>query len=818
METLWHDLRYGVRMLRKNPGFTLVAVMSLALGIGANTAIFSVVNGLLLRPISAERPDELVRVYTGISHASYPTYRDFIEQSVDRDAVLSGLAAQALTSFNLNRGDSAERVMGEMVSGNFFTVLGVPAAAGRTFGAEVDAEPGAHAVAVLSHSTWQRRFGADPQFVGKDLTLNGRTFTVIGVMPVGFRGTYPFGLTPELWVPATMRDHIMPGRNALADRSMHWLQLFGRRQAGASDPQARAAITAIAQRLAEAYPKENPRMELTEVYPMTGLASFRGMSFAPVIFIFLGLLSVVVGLVLLIACSNVANLQLARAHSRQKEVAIRTALGAGRGRVLRQMLTESTLLSLAGGAVGCLAAVWLMGVVSALRPPVPVPLEFQFDVDLRVLAFTAAVSMITGVLFGLAPALHATRAAIVPLLKDATGSQGRSPLRWGFRNLLVSAQVAACLMLLVTAGLFVRSLQNAQTVNPGFDVNRLATISLDLESNGYSEERGRLFYSQLVDEVERLPGVQSAAVVRNIALTFSRTDDAISPTGEEKPDRSSLIQTSMNTVGPRYFETMGIPLVAGRGFTAQDNDGAPLVGVVNETLSRRLAPGGNALGQRFRLFDGLGWGPWVEVVGIARDVKYHSIGEETPAFLYLAFPQPYRHAMTVHVRVLGEPAQFRETLRQAVLSLDHTLAVDVSTMRDNVAVAFLPARIASSALGLFGVLGLMLAAVGLYGVVNYAVTCRTHEIGVRLALGAQPGDIFRLILGQGLRLTLAGIVVGCAGALSLTRLVGSLLVGVSPADPLTFGAIGVLLMSVALVASYLPARRATRVTPMRALR
>ena len=470
METIWQDLRYGARMLLKQPGFTLMAILTLSLGIGANTAIFSVVNSVLLRPLAVAQPEQLVRIGR---HTSFPNYRDLAEGTQGFSAV----AAHSVGMFNLGQGEARGKVMGELVTGNYFSALGVPVALGRVFGMETDDSPGAHPVAVVSRGLWRRRFGSDAGLVGQTIVLNGRQFTVIGVMPEGFHGTWPLGWAPEVWVPATMQSQLLPGADRFGDRGNPWLEVFGRMKPEVSPAQAQAAVSLVTKRLAETYPKENRGLELTEVYP---LSEVRGADFVRVIPVFLGLVTVIAALVLLIACANVANLLLARAVLRRQEVAIRLALGASRWRLIRQLLTEGLTLALLGGAAGCLLAVWLTSLLRSFHPPTPVPIEINATLDGRVLGFTLAVSALSGLLFGLAPALFASKLDLVPMLKDDRRGGGGRTARFGMRNLLVVSQVAVSLVLLICAGLFIRSLGQAQSLDPGFESERALTVSLDL--------------------------------------------------------------------------------------------------------------------------------------------------------------------------------------------------------------------------------------------------------------------------------------------------------------------------------------------------
>jgi putative ABC transport system permease protein len=816
LETFWQDLRYGARMLLKQPGFTLMAILTLSLGIGANSAIFSVVNALLLRPPLAAQPEQMAQIdklEQGFgNHTSFPNYRDLVEGT----EAFSALAAFSAGPVNLGQGDAMTRVFGESVTGNYFPAFGVSAALGRTFGTEADGALGAYPVAVVSHGAWQRRFGADPGLVGKTIMLNGQQFTVIGIMPEGFRGAWPLGIAPEIWTPLTMSRQLKPGADIFGDRGNHSLSVIGRLKPGVSQTQAQAEVSLVARRLAESYPKENRGLENAKVYPIDKLNEVP----MRVIPVFMGLVTVISGLVLLLACANVANLLLSRAAQRRQEVAIRLALGAGRRRLIRQLLTESLLLALAGGAAGCLLAICVTSLLRLFPAPIPVPMEFNVTVDYRVLCFNLAVSLLSGVLFGLAPAWQASKLDLVPMLKDdRRGGGGRTP-RFSLRNLLVISQVAVSLVFLICAGLFTRSLQQANNIDPGFETERALTVPLDLESVGYDETRGRLFYRQLLEQVERMPGVQSATLAKFVLAKgegAGSSDVAVEGYDAADGDYPSF---RLNLVGPRYFETMGIPFLAGREFNSQDSEGAPLVVIVNETMARRFWQGPqSALGRRLRLLERDNvLSPYYEVVGVVKDSKYRSLGEEPQSFFYVSAPQDYRQQMVLHVRTFGDPGLLRSAVRDRVLALDKGLMVEAATMRENLAESFLPARVAAIVLGLVGLFGLSLAVVGIYGVVSYAVSQRTGEIGLRMALGAESRDILRLVIGQGLKLTLIGVGVGATIALALSGLLSRLLIGVSAADPVTFLTVPLLLTAVAVFACWIPARRATKVAPMIALR
>jgi predicted permease len=650
--------------------------------------------------------------------------------------------------------------------------------------------------------------------VGQTIILNKRRFTVIGIMPEGFRGAWPGGMAPEVWVPVTMQPSLQPEAGRFGDRGDHWLQLVGRLKPGVSQAQAQAAVSLVTRRLAESYPGENRGLENAVVYPMGNLPE----PFTRVIPVIVGVVTLIAGMVLLLVCANIANLLLARAATRRQEMAIRLALGAHPRRLIRQLLTESLLLAFTGAAAGCLLAVWLTNIMRSSRLPMT-PIELNAALDARALLFTLAISALSGALFGLAPAWHASKFDLVPMLKDDQRVGGGRPARFRLRNLLVISQVAVSLVFLICAGLFMRSLRQANNVDPGFETGRVLTVPLDLSSAGYDEARGRLFYRQILDEVERTPGAQAAALAEGVPLKdgWGRYT-VVAVEGHDSPggDRPGM---RFNTVGPRYFETMGIPVLAGREFNPKDGEGAPFVAVVNETMARRFWPGQSPLGRRLRFIqenDALG--PYYEVVGMVKDSKYRSLGEGPQPFFFVSAAQNYRRRMTLHLRTAVEPSSLRSAVRDRIVTMDKDLLVEVSTMRENVVDAFFPARVATAALGLIGLFGLSLALVGIYGVISYAVSQRTGEIGLRMALGAESRDILRLVIGQGLKLTLIGVVSGTMLSLAVTRLLTGMLAGVSAADPLTFFAVPLLLTTVAFFACWIPARRATKVDPMTALR
>ncbi|MBS1791422.1 MAG: ABC transporter permease [Acidobacteria bacterium] len=821
MQTLWQDLRYGARMLVKQPGFTLIVVLTLALGIGANGVIFSLVNALLLRPLPVEKPEELAAVYTSdyssgdFGGSSYPDYVSFR----DRNQSFSGMVLYTPQPLSLNLGGANERVFGEIVSGNYFSVLGLRPGLGRGFLPEEDQKPGAAAVAVISHKYWQARFGGDPSVIGRNVKLNGQPFTIVGVAPQNYRGLVR-GLAVDWWVPAMMMDQLTPGSQNLTERGNRGMLIMGRLKPGVSIAQARADFGNIAAQLYREFPQrwETIRKQGRSISLLPESQSRVLPQAQMPLTIFAALLLSVVGLVLLIACANVANLLLARAATRRKEIAIRLALGAGRGRLIRQLLTESVLLAALGGTIGLLLAVWGADLLMAFKPPVPIPIELNLPLDWRVLGFLAGLSLLTGIVFGLAPALAASRPEVVGALKDEGGGSGS---RGRLRGALVVMQVAVSLLLLICAGLFLRSLQNASSIDPGFNADNLLAMSMDLQLQGYDEPRGNQFSEQLLERVRAVPGIVGASLTNSLPLGLGGGRSGITIEGYSTQQGEDM-EIYNSTVSPGYFEALRIPLQQGRAFNAQDRAEAPGAVIINEAFARRYWPGQTPLGKRIQMgfaSDGTNNSPYLTVVGVVKDGKYNSLGEDATPYFFRPTTQSYVSTPTLIVRTTANPADALPAVRSEVEALDKNLPLfDVKTMRQHLGIALLPARLAGGALGIFGLLALMLAAAGLYGVMSNAVAGRTREIGIRMALGADAFGVLRLILQQGMKLVLIGLAVGLGAALALTHLLKSLLFGISTTDPLTFAGIALLLTLVALFACWVPARRATKVDPMIALR
>ena len=836
MKTLWQDLRYAARMLLKSPGFTGIAIVSLALGIGANTSIFSFVNAVLLRPLPVTEPERLVFVYNSSRASQYnvSSYPDYVDYR-DKNEVFSDTAASSGITVSLNSDDQTEAISGLIVTGNYFDVLGVRAAVGRTFLPEEDRTPGAHPVAIISHGLWQRRFAGDPNAVGKQLLMNGQSFTVVGVAPMNFNGAEVGGIS-DVYVPMMMQAVVRPPRSGysgeknpdlLSVRGAGWLDIIGRLKPGVTIEQAQAGIQTLAKQLEQAYPDTN-RDETATLFPVTkGDPEQRGTLLSVA-----GLLMSVVGLVLLIACANVANLLLARASTRRREIGIRLALGASRGRLIRQLLTESVLLASLGGALGLLLAVWLVDALQTYPPP-PNFFSFAFDfsLDARVLLFTMLLSLLTGIVFGIAPALQASNPDLVHALKDEAivlpGKGARR--RFSLRNLLVVAQVALSLVLLIGAGLFLRSLQHAQQIDPGFSPENVLVMPLNINLLRYTKPQGQEFYKLVTERIEAMPGVQSATLSRTPPLSGASRQSSVAIEGQEAASAASnsestgaSAETSSNTtlaasVGLRYFETLRIPLLRGRDFNAQDREGAPGVVVVNETFAKRYFPVQDPLGKHISLSGAKG--PWLEVIGLARDGKYITLGEAPAPFVYQSLAQRHESGMSLMVRTRSDPANFLASVRREVQAVEKNLPVtNLRPMTELLSNSLYSARMGAGLLGVFGLLALLLAAIGLYGVMAYSVTRRTREIGIRMALGAQRGDVLRLVLREGMTLVGVGIFLGLLGAFALTRLLASFLYGVSTTDPSTFIGIALFLAAVALLASFIPARRASKVDPMIALR
>ncbi len=820
MGTFVSDLRFAWRMLLRNPGFTAVAVLSLALGIGANSTIFTLVNAVLLRPLPMHDPERLVAVFTtdernrgaffNYMQSSPLNFQDYRKTS----DVFTGLVAHNGVGLAFSGQGEPEQIFGEMVSGDFFGVLGVTPALGRGFLPDEDRVPGASLVTVLSHGFWQRRLGGDPAVVGRPITLNGHAFTVVGVAPEGFKGANAIG-APALWVPTMTHPQLATGflKENIDSRRALIFGITGRLKPGVTLAQAEAKLKALASQLAQEYPDDNGgrSVALLPLAEATINPGFRENMVSAA-----GLLLTVVGLVLLIACANVANLMLARASVRQREVAVRLSLGASRGRLVRQLLTEGLLLALVACGFGLLVAYWAQGVLWSQRPPGLAADALDLTPNLRVLGFTLAVSLVTALLFGLAPALSASRPDVVGELKQRGGPAigGNRPLN--LRSLLVAGQVALSLVALVGAGLFVKSLGNAQRIDPGFDHEKLAVLSVDLGAQGYGEERARDFQRRMLERASALPGVERATLASGIPLFQGGLLRTVFPEGVDSSDRKNGKLVQLNTVEPGYFETMGIPLLRGRDFAPSDHPDSPRVVVVNETMAKQFWPEQQPIGKRFKFF-GQEW--WNEVVGVARDGKYNFLGENPQPHIYLSLRQTFEPAVSLHVRAAGDPATALGMARREVQEMDRVLPITgVFTFGEILRQSLWAPRMGAWLLAVFGALSLVLAVIGIYGVMSYSVSQRTRELGLRMALGADQRDVLKLVVRQGATLAAIGIAVGLALSFAATRLVGNLLFDVTARDPLIFVGVPLLLALAAIVASAQPAWRASRVDPTVALR
>ena len=828
---LIQDLRYSFRVLIKSPGFALVSIISLALGIGANTAIFSLINATLIRQLPVVQPERLVYVYNGQigSVFSYPAYVDLRDQN----KVFDGFVAWGGITASLNADQQTDVVVGAIVTGNFFQVLGVKPGLGRLISVEDDKVPGGHPVAVISSGLWQRRFGGDQNIIGRQITLNGQGFTVIGVTPSEFTGAQ-LGVNRDLFVPMMMQPLMRPPRagysgemnpDLLKIRYNQWLSGLGRLKPGVTVEQAQAALNINAVEIGKLNnsPIQNPIFAISPVNIGDPGQRDQMVSVAR-------LLMLVVGAVLLIACGNVANLLLVRATARQKEIAIRMAIGAQRSRLIKQFLTESVVLSVIGGAAGLFLGWIAVGALKASPPPAgALPINPNFQLDVPVLAFTLGLSLVTGIVFGLLPAIRASRPDLIPALKDETFVPPDGARRFTLRNILVIAQVALSLVLLISAGLFLRSLREANAINPGFDANKLVIAPLNINLLRYTSTRSKDFFRQVTDRVQTIPGVESASLARIVQLGINggsvRSLLIEGRAGEDAQLRSEgggvrangQDTVNSNVVTEKYFQTMGIAVLQGRDFGPQDTESSPKVIVVNEAFVNRHFPGEQAMGKRIS-FRGV-QGPWNEIVGIVRNSKYLTIGETATPIAYLPLSQNNENGMTLHVRTSVDPSTLVAAIRLEIQSLDKNLPVNnVSTMTDSIGNSLYAARMGAILLGGFSVLAVVLAAVGLYGVMSFSVSRRTREIGIRMALGGDATSVLRMIMKDGMLMVVIGIVIGLGAAKMFTRLLGSFLYNISTTDVITFVSIPILLLVMALLACFLPARRATKIDPMEALR
>jgi len=812
MGDLLQDLRYSIRMLAKNPVFTMVVVVTLALGIGLNAATFSAVHGLLLRPLGGvQDPHELVQIYRSWpgmdwGSVSAPHYQDLRDRSGD---AFQDVASHMFLPMSLSVEGRSERTMGMLVSANFFRTLGVTPVLGRAFlPAEESVGPGAHPVAVLGHAFWQSRFGGDPGILGRTILLNGHPMQIVGVAPPDFKGPVSFAAIP-IYVPLMMQREMMPGIDFLEARGNSWMNVVARLQDGTTVGKADQVLDALLLQLREEHPADYehqtghalvPQNE-AGIHPMFR-SSQVGMS---------AVMMVVVALLLLIACVNVANLFLARARDRRREMGVRLSMGASRGRIVRQLLTESLVFSVLGGVAGLGLARIALGVLERVRIPMEGPWDLPLSMDNTVLAFTLVVSVAAGLLFGMAPALQASSPDTMGAVKGDSGGKGA---RSRTSSSLVVIQMALSVLLLMSSGLFLRSLQGASRVHPGFDdPGTLVLASMDPGLQGYDAVRSRELLDRIMEEVGGLPGVTAVGMTSDLPLGLSSSSQGVAVPGYEFAEGEQR-GSGYHVVTEGYLEALGVRLVEGRAFTRQDDGGGGPALIVNQRFAERFWPGQSAVGKTVRT-----GGQDRTVIGVVETGKYRSLGEPPTEFMYLPQRELFISGMTLAARSSSDPHTLLGEISRLVRAMDPDLPVfDARTMEEHLGIALLPARLGGTVLGVFGLLGLSLAAVGMYGVMAYSVARRGRELGIRLALGADKTRVLKLVMGEGMRLAVLGMVLGLGAALGASRLVKGLLYGVSAVDPLAFVGVPLLLVTVAALAVYIPARRAAAVPPMTALK
>ena len=804
---LGQDLRYGLRMLVKSPAFTSIAVLALALGIGANTAIFSVVNTVLLQPLPYKNPDQLMMVWEDATHQGFPFNTPSPANFLDwqqQNTVFEGMAAMAQRSFNLTGAGEPERFDGRRVSANLFSLLGVQPVIGRAFLPDED-KPGSRVV-ILSEGVWKRRFGGDPAILGRPISLDGDSYTVVGVMPGSVDMPTIEGWRDQLWVPIAFDS------DEASQRDSHYLEIVARLKPGVTQEKAQAEMTTIAKRLEQQYPESNTKIGIR----LKALHDQKVGNIKPALLVLLG----AVGFVLLIACANVANLLLARAAVRQKEIALRLAVGASRARLTRQFLTESVLLALIGGGFGLVLAFVGLRILKTFMPASISQAE-AISIDPRALLFTGLISLVTGLIFGLAPATQASHFNLNDTLKEGGRDSGASRKGNRIRAVLVISEVAVSFILLIGAGLLINSFLNLLKLDPGYRAENLLTAKVMLPENKYPDTARRVaFFQELLRRVQALPGVESAAAGSNLPLTYHGDSMPIGVEGRPDPPPSQAPDVVYRTVSPGYFNTMGIRIVQGRDFNTQDRLDTPRTAVISEKMARHFWPGESPLGKRFKTGSTTAEGPWREVVGVVADVRQNDFVAEPKMQMYFSYEQVVSltpNALVVRTKV--DPLSLATAVRDAVWAIDKDQPVsNIRSMEEIVSTAVARQRFSTMLLGVFAGLALVLAAVGIYGVMSYSVAQRTREFGIRMALGAQRGDVLKMTVMQGLKLVSIGVAIGLAAAFILTRVMASLLFGVSATDPVTFLSISFVLIGVAAFASFIPALRATRIDPMVALR
>jgi predicted permease len=809
MDRLFQDLIVSFRRLRSSPGFTVAAILTLALGIGANTTIFSLVNAVVFRPFGVERQNDLVFFNMKTAKAEFPatSYLDYKDYR-DRNTVLTDLAMYRIVPVNMSRGSGENsRLWGYEVSGNYFGMLGVKALRGRLLNPEDDAKRGGHPLAVITYNCWQRRFAGDPDIAGRKVKVNGLDYTILGVTPAGFIGTELI-FTPEIFVPIAMAT-LLEGYNWLDKREDGNGWSLGRLKPGVSMKSAEASINVIAKQLGREYPDMDGGISIVLSPPGMAGTFLRG-----AITGFSAVLMVVAGMVLLIACVNLASLLLARAADRRKDTAIRLALGASRGQLVRQLLTESLVLSVLGGTAGILLAFWLTDLVNGWTPPIDVPVIPHVVMDVRVLLFAAAVSLVTGLLFGLVPALQSTRSTLAGAMRnDAPSDKLR---RVNLRDLLVTAQIALSVVLLIGSVLVVRSLQHALSLHLGFEPAHAATVSFDVGLQGYDEERGREFQRRVLDKVRSMPGIEAAGMIDGLPLTLNISNSGVHLEGKPEARPGDTPMANWYVITPGYIQAMQTKLVGGRDIDARDTKDKPLVVLVNEAFARQLLPGEDAVGKRFRQGTK---GPWIQIAGVVEDGKYRSLGETPSPTVFQDMDQSWRSNLTLVARSPLPEAETARLLQRAVAELDPSLTIyESGSLTSRLALALFPARLVAVVLASFGLLAVVLAATGVYGIMAYAVSRRTREIGIRMALGAAPAQVLRVVLLRTAVLLGIGTVLGLAMALAGGQFFSQILYGVSARDPLTYGCAIGMMAAVAFVACLVPARRAIKIDPLTALR
>jgi predicted permease len=804
--TILQDLKYGLRMLAKNPGFTAVVVITLALGIGANSTIFSWINSTLLDPIpGVADTSELVSIMRG-ERSEHPTppfsYPDYVDLRA-RTQSMSGLLAYHDDFVSLTGTSKPERIYCEFISANYFDVLGVPPILGRSFSLTEEEKPGGTPAVVISYALWQSHFGADRSVIGKSIQIDRQLCTIVGVAPPGFVGCAT-GTRSDIWAPLVYEN------DQFRQRDTFWLNVLGRLKPGVVRRQAEVELDLQMQRIVKQYPDSHRGPNQITLYPL-----WRS-PFGANVYMYktLPMLLALAAVLLLLACANVANLLLVRSVARRREVALRLSLGASRWRLLRQLLVESLLLALAGGGLAMLFTTWTAGTFAAFFPPTAsLPLSINGHADRTVLAVTILISILTAMVFGILPALRASSVAPITVLKEEAGSMSGGIHKSRLSRALVVAQLSLSLLLLICAGLFARSLQNAKRLDPGFDPNHVLLASYELGPAGYSEAQGIAFHRQLLSKLEALPGIEAVTLADFSPLSFTLHSDIVQVDGYV-PQPGESMEIDRANVGPNYFRTMRTALVAGLDFTAQDGEKSQPVAIVNQEFCDRYWPRQDPLGKRIHA-----WGQWFTVVGVARNAKYRRLVYAPAPVVFLPLSQAYCNLVMIHARVSGDPQGYAAEVERTVHQLNADLPVfGVTTLKSSMQLGSIFERLAGAFAGAFGLMALVLAAVGIYGVIGYTTRQRTHEIAIRIALGAQRADVFWLVLGQGLFLTLAGLAAGIAVSLALTRYLKSVLFGVTATDLLTYAAVALLLCLVSLVACYIPARRATKVDPMVALR